>query len=97
MKTIEVNKIKHNVKNSDRAKYIEPNIREDCLLVEDGEILGFYLHDLSKYETLTKLLAIANKEFRSDNVPKAYLDRISTVQLSKKGIKRSVARGIGVS
>jgi hypothetical protein len=80
MKTIKLKQVEHNIKIGKDCPYYEPNIKEDCFLELDGEIVGFYIKDVSKYsERLNLLLAVANKEFRSDNVPKTILDRMSTV------------------
>lgn len=80
MKTIKLNQLEHNIKIGDQCDFIEANVTEDCLLESNGEIIGFYLHDISKYsEKLTALLALANKEFRSDNVPKSVMTRSAAV------------------
>jgi len=98
MKTIKLEQVEHNKKIGKDCPYYEPNVKEDCLLEVDGEIVGFYIRDVKGYsERLNLLLAVANKEFRSDNVPKTILDRMSTVQLSKTGMTRKEARKIGVS
>ena len=98
METIKLQQVEHNVKIGKDCPYYEPNIKEDCLLELDGEIVGFYIKDVSKYsERLNLLLAVADKEFRGDNVPKTILDRMSTVELSKTGMTRKEARKIGVS
>ena len=98
METIKLQQVEHNVKIGKDCPYYEPNIKEDCLLELDGEIVGFYIKDVSKYsERLNLLLAVADKEFRGDNVPKTILDRMSTVELSKTGMSRKEARKIGVS
>jgi hypothetical protein len=76
MKTIELVKRNHDIKVGDVCDYYEPNIKEDCILKEGDEVIGFYIKDISNYnEKLTKLLALANNEFRSDNVPKALMSR----------------------
>ena len=98
MKTIKLQQVEHNIKIGKDCPYYEPNIKEDCLLELDGEIVGFYIKDVAKYsERLSLLLAVADKEFRGDNVPKTILDRMSTVELSKTGMTRKEARKIGVS
>ena len=98
MKTIKLEQVEHNIKIGKDCPYYEPNIKEDCLLELDGEIVGFYIKDVAKYsERLSLLLAVADKEFRGDNVPKTILDRMSTVELSKTGMSRKEARKIGVS
>jgi hypothetical protein len=98
MKTIKLKQVEHNIKIGKDCPYYEPNIKEDCFLELNGEIVGFYIKDVSKYsERLNLLLAVADKEFRGDNVPKTILDRMSTVELSKTGMSRKEARKIGVS
>ena len=98
MKTIKLIQQEHETKIGTDCPYYEPNVTEDCLLESDGEIIGFYISNISDYSPkLSQLISIANKEFRSDNVPKSILDRIETVKYSKIGMKRSDARKIGVS
>ena len=98
MKTIKLQQVEHNKKIGKDCPYYEPNVKEDCLLELDGEIVGFYIKDVAKHsERLSLLLAVADKEFRGDNVPKTILDRMSTVELSKTGMSRKEARKIGVS
>lgn len=76
MKTIKLTQLEHSVKIGDKCDFIEANVTEDCLLESDGEIIGFYIKDVSKYSNkLTALLALANHEFRSENVPKALMSR----------------------
>ena len=76
MKTIKLQQVSNTTKIGTECPYIEPNIKEDCLLEVDNEIIGFYINDISKYSILApKYLAIANKEFRSDNVPKQEMSR----------------------
>tara|TARA_B100001540_G_C15652241_1_gene571620 strand:+ start:111 stop:914 length:804 start_codon:yes stop_codon:yes gene_type:complete len=96
MKKIELKKVDHNVKIGDKCKYYEPNIKDDCLLEVDGEIIGFYIKDVSKYsEKLGKILSVADKEFRSDNVPKSNMNRSSAVkEFYKGGMKRMLEKGV---
>ena len=76
MKTIKLQQVEHNIKMVKECTYYEPNIKEDCFLEVDGEVIGFYINNVSKYsERLTKLISVANKEFRSDNVPKSNMSR----------------------
>jgi len=76
MITIELKKVDHNVKLGKECPYTEPNIKEDCLLELDGNVIGFYIKDVAKYnDKLTQLISIANKEFRSENVPKTEMSR----------------------
>lgn len=80
MKTVQLVKKEHNVKIGDNCEYYEPNITTDCILMEGGEVVGFYISDIEKYSPkLSKLLAVANSEFRSDNVPKSLMTRSAAV------------------
>lgn len=91
MEKIKLQQVEHTVKVGDVCPYYEPNIKKDCLLESEGEIVGFYIGDVNKYnEKLGKLLKIANKEFRSDNVPKATMVRSAAVM---KGYKETGKRG----
>ena len=98
MKTIKLKQVEHNKKVGKDCPYYEPNIKEDCLLEVDGEIVGFYIRDVTEYsQRLNLLLAVANKEFRSDNVPKSTLNRTDTMIAHKNGMSWSDAAKFGVS
>jgi len=76
MKTVQLIKRPHSVQIGDVCDYIEPNVTEDCLFENEGEIIGFYIKDIAKYsEKASQLAHIANKELRSKNVPKTTMDR----------------------
>ena len=76
MKTLKLKQVEHNIKIGKECPYFEPNVKEDCLLELDGEVIGFYIKDVTKHSRkLKQLIAIANKEFRSDNVPKVEMMR----------------------
>jgi hypothetical protein len=76
MKIIKLSELEHNVKIGVKCPYYEPNIKEDCLLELGGQVIGFYIKDVTIYsKKLQQLVAIANKEFRSDNVPKQEMSR----------------------
>lgn len=78
MKKVELVKQDHDVKIGDVCEYIEPNITEDSLFLSDGEVIGFFIRDISKYsEKLTKIIALANHELLSDRVPKSTMKRSS--------------------
>jgi hypothetical protein len=78
MRTLELIKVEHNVKIGDVCEYIEPNITEDSLFVENGEVVGFFIRDISNYnEQLSKLVAVANNELLSSRVPKSTMKRSS--------------------
>lgn len=95
MKTIQLIKREHDVKIGDVCGYIEPNVTEDALLEADGEVIGFYIKDISKYsEKAAQLAHIANKEFRSNNVPKTEMSR--GPQGSKKDKLERAMKGINI-
>ena len=78
MKRVDLEKIEHDTKIGGVCGRIEPNITEDTLFYDEGEIIGFYIKDISKYsEKASKLAALANKELRSKNVPKSPMSRLS--------------------
>lgn len=78
MKTIELIQQKHNVQIGDVCGHITPNITEDTLFQVNGETIGFYIKDISKYsEKAAKLAQLANFELRSKNVPKSTMKRSS--------------------
>ena len=78
MKTLKLKQVEHRIKIGKKCPYYEPNVKEECLLEVDGEVIGFYIKDVTRYsERLNLLLAVANKEFRSDNVPKQGTTRIT--------------------
>lgn len=91
MKIIKLNKVEHTIKIGKKCPYYEPNIKEDCLLELDGEIIGFYIKDVDLYnQKLTKLISVANKEFRTDNVPKSNMKRGVSSEMMAKGIKNDL-------
>ncbi len=73
MKRVDLIKVEHNVKIGDKCEYIEPNIIEDSIFYADGEAIGFYLTKMPV--KMCKLADLANKEFRSTNVPKTIMAR----------------------
>ncbi|MDA1120852.1 MAG: hypothetical protein O2887_10260 [Bacteroidetes bacterium] len=81
MKRIDLVKIEHRVKVGDKCPYFEPNITEDCIFYENGVTIGFYLTKMP--EKMCKLADLADKEFRSKNVPKTLMAR-ATVQTREK-------------
>ncbi len=84
MKILKLQKVEHTRKIGQNCEYFEPNIKEDCFLEVDGEIIGFYIKDIEKYSIrLKKLLNVANTEFQSDNVPKSAMVR-ATVPTKEK-------------
>lgn len=97
MKTIKLHKQEHDVKIGKDCPYFEPNIKEDCFLEVDGEVVGFYIKDVSKYsKKLSQLISISNKEFRSENVPKSLLERSDVLaKVYKEGLTRKEAKKEG--
>lgn len=98
MKKIELQKIEHNIKIGDVCDYIEPNVTEDSIFYEDGKPVGFYLSQMP--EKMCKLADLADKEFRSDNVPKTMMDRSDVVrkaQLEGKTPGQILKEGRGCS
>ena len=96
MKTIKLKQVEHNIKIGKDCPYYEPNVKEDCFLELDGEIVGFYIRDVKEYsERLSLLIAVANKEFRSDNVPKTLLERSDVMKNVKNGMTRAQAKAEG--
>jgi hypothetical protein len=78
MKRIDLVQVEHNRKVGQICDYIEPNVTEDSLFYSDGEVIGFYIRDISKYsKKLSDLIAIANTELLSKNVPKSTMKRSS--------------------
>tara|TARA_R110000803_G_scaffold94633_1_gene162317 strand:- start:6 stop:815 length:810 start_codon:yes stop_codon:yes gene_type:complete len=97
MKTIKLQKVEHDVKIGKDCPYYKPNITEDCFLEVDGDIIGFYIKDVSKYSTkLSQLISISNKEFKSKNVPKSLLERSDVFsKVYKEGLTRKEAKKEG--
>ena len=76
MKKIELIQKEHKVKIGDKCPTIQPNITEDCLLTSNDEVIGFYIRNICDYSgKALKLVELANKEFRSKNVPKQIMAR----------------------
>jgi hypothetical protein len=83
MKTIDLIPKSHTVKIGDTCSEIEPNIKEDSLLVSDGEVIGFYLKQIP--DKLKQYIEIANAELLSDRVPKSYMDRKRPIGTNENG------------
>ena len=72
------------LKIGDICPAIEPNVHEDCLLLEPGgEVLGFFLKTLPP--DLQNLVNIADSEVRSANVPKSVMDRKTPIGTKPDG------------
>jgi len=100
MRILELTKVPHEVKVGERCVYIEPNIHEDCLLVEDGKPVGLYVRNVNDYDVrMGAVLDVANKEFRSERVPKATLHRTQAIMAateSGRTLKQLGEQGEGV-
>lgn len=78
MEIVKLKDIVHDIKIGDICGSIEPNILEDCFFEADGEVVGFYIKDISKYsEKAARMADIANVELRSERVPKSNMGRSS--------------------
>jgi len=78
MKRIDLIPVQHNIKIGDNCEYKQPNVTEDCIFYSDGKPIGFYLNKMP--EKMCKLADLCNSEFRSDNVPKTIMNRLSAVK-----------------
>lgn len=94
MKRIDLKRQPHNVKVGNRCDVMPATVREDCELWDNGERIGFYIHDLTPYSArLTELMKIADSEFRSKNVPKQLLERSDVfAAVYKDGMSRKQAK-----
>lgn len=64
------------LKISDACPALEPTITESCILIDpDGTEVGLFLKELPK--DLINLVTIADKELRSDRVPKSTMARVT--------------------
>ena len=89
MKRIDLIEVEHNRKIGSVCEYIEPNVTEDCIFYSDGNPIGFYLKKMP--EKMCKLADLANAEFRSKNVPKSIMNRLTAV----KGLLKTEWEGSG--
>ena len=87
MKKIDLIQLEHQTKIGDVCGHIEPNVTEDTLFLLDGEVIGFYLKDISKHsEKLSNFINIANTELRSKKVPKSLMKRSSGLHSSENEV-----------
>lgn len=92
MKKIELKKIQHNVSIGDVCADSDPTITEDCVFTENGEIIGFYLSEISG--KLKSFVEVANAELLSDRVPKTEMSR--GPQGNKQQKKERAKAGINI-
>lgn len=87
---------KHSRKIGSRCEFIEPNITESCYLYDGEELVGVYLQNVAaEHPKLAKVMAIANAEFLSSNVPKTLLERADVMAKVKAGMTRAEAKKAG--
>ena len=97
MKKIELIQKEHKVKIGDKCPTIEPNVTEDCLFTSNGEVIGFYIRNIGDYsEKALKLVELANKEFKSKNVPKTIMARAGKLRALQMGKTKEEAEAIDV-
>tara|TARA_R100000808_G_scaffold5859_2_gene17696 strand:- start:631 stop:1461 length:831 start_codon:yes stop_codon:yes gene_type:complete len=77
MKELHLELVEHETRVGKRCGEIEPNVTEDCIFLDEGERVGFYLSKING--KLKQLVEVANNEFISDNVPKSEMRRADTV------------------
>lgn len=88
MNRIDLIKVNNSVNIGDACPYIEPNIIEDSIFYDNNKPIGFFIRNISDYsEKCAKLADLADKEFRSDNVPKSKMNRGTQKQAQEKGVK----------
>lgn len=76
MKHLHLKRVDHSYKIGAQSNTIQPNVHDDCLLFDDGVIIGMFISDVEAYNpTLSKLLSYADTEFRSARVPKSLMER----------------------
>ena len=78
MNIVEMQLIEHDIKVSHKCGNKIANITKDSLFMLDGEPVGFYIKSVNG--KVRQLLEIANKEFKSDNVPKDVMRRSDAIQ-----------------
>ena len=93
MKQLELKNVEHNYKAGNKCKYREPNINEDTLFMENGEVIGFYKKNLTG--KVKQLLELTDYEFRSDNVPKTALKRSDVARRIRDGMSTKMAMKLG--
>tara|TARA_R110000796_G_scaffold47998_1_gene115358 strand:- start:204 stop:953 length:750 start_codon:yes stop_codon:yes gene_type:complete len=78
MKIIELEQVQHEIKIGQECPAIIPNIKEDCIFMEKGVAVGFFLNKMP--EKAAKLAELADFELRGKNVPKSSMKRSSGVE-----------------
>jgi len=78
MKIVELEQVQHEIKIGQECPDIIPNIKEDCIFMEKGVAVGFFLNKMP--EKAAKLAELADFELRGKNVPKSSMKRSSGVE-----------------
>ena len=92
MKRIDLYEIEHSVKIGDKCRAFEPNVTEDCMFYAEGEPVGFFMRQMP--DKMCKLADLADKEFRSENVPKSLMDRVSSIKGKFKHTATNKGQGV---
>jgi hypothetical protein len=92
MKRVDLIKIDHERKIGEVCEYIEPNVTEDSIFYSEGEPIGFYISKMP--EKMCKLADLANSELRSNNVPKANMNRSDAVKKFMEGGMSEMKKGV---
>lgn len=87
MEKLILKKYDHNIKVGQECIDIKPNVTKDTLFVSGDKIIGFYINNILNYsKKANDLLEIANREFRSKNVPKSLMRRSSGLTWKEKEV-----------
>tara|TARA_R110002153_G_scaffold262814_1_gene423850 strand:- start:293 stop:1042 length:750 start_codon:yes stop_codon:yes gene_type:complete len=78
MKIVELEQVQHEIKIGQECPTIIPNIKEDCIFMEKGVAVGFFLNKMP--DKAAKLAELADFELRGKNVPKSSMKRSSGVE-----------------
>ena len=70
--------VEHGCKVGAKPFDMEPNVTEDTMFYLDGKPIGFYLSKLP--DKIKAYIDIANREFRSKNVPKSIMRRVQKLE-----------------
>ena len=75
MDKILLKKHPHGFKTGGKSPELNPNILDSCLLIENGQVVGFFLKNLPN--KISKLANLCDTELRSKRVPKSVMKRSS--------------------
>jgi hypothetical protein len=93
MQAVSLHLVAHNFKRGQRCDEMLPNIFSDTILMDGDKAVGFYLASVSRHsQQLSKLISVANAEFRSERVPKSLLERADVMLKTQKGFSRQDAK-----